>query len=69
MQLLGEAQQHREPALHVGRAETVQDVALDARHLVAADRGHGVEVTAEQDAPVAAELRAHDDVRARCDRW
>ena len=32
------------------------------RHLVAAVRGHGVEVAAEQDAPVAAELRAHHDV-------
>ena len=48
--------------LHVGRAEPVQHVTLDARHLVAGDRGHGVEVAAEHDAPVAPELRAHDDV-------
>ena len=30
VQLLGEAEQHREPALHVGRTETVQHVAVDA---------------------------------------
>ena len=48
VQLLGEAQQHREAALHVGRAEAVQHVALDPRHLVARVGGHGVEVTTEQ---------------------
>ena len=32
------------------------------RHLVATVRGHGVEVAAEQDAAVAPELGAHDDV-------
>ena len=62
VQLLGDAQQHREAALHVGRPEPVQRVALDARHFVAAVGGHGVEVAAEQHAPVAPQLRAHDDV-------
>ena len=54
---LGQAEQHREAALHVGGAEPVQHVAVAARHLVAVG-GHGVEVAAEHDPAVAAEVGA-----------
>ena len=67
VQLLGEAQQHREPALHVGGAETVQHVAVDRGDGVAVG-GHGVEVTAEHDPAVAPELRAGDHAGADASR-
>ena len=68
VQLLGEAEQHGEAALHVGGAQPVQDVAVDPRHLVAVGR-HGVEVATEHDPAVASELGARDDAGAdRVDR-
>ena len=63
VQLLGEAEEHREAALHVGRTETVQHVAFDLRDLVAVGR-HGVEVPTEHDAAVPPELRACDHTGA-----
>ena len=63
VQLLGEAQQDREPALHVGRTEPVQHVAVDARDRVAVG-GHGVEVAPEHDPAFTPELRARDHAGA-----
>ncbi len=58
-----ELQQHREPALHVGGAETVHRVAVPAGRRVAI-RGHGVEVAAEHDPFRRAAVRARDHIGA-----
>ncbi len=57
--LLGEAEEDGEPALHVGGPQPVEHVAVEPRHGVAVG-GHGVEVTAEHDPALASELRACD---------
>ncbi len=62
MQRLGEAQEHGEAALHVGRAEAVQHAVLDPGHLVARIRGHGVEMAAEHHPLPPTELGAGDHV-------
>ena len=43
----GQFEHHRQSRLHVGRAQAMDDVALDSGHLVAVGR-HGVGVAAEQ---------------------
>ena len=57
--LLGEAEEHGEPTLHVGGPQPVQHVTVEPRHLVAVG-GDGVEVTAEHDSALAAQVRARD---------
>ncbi len=63
VQRLGQREQHRQAALHVGRAEPVQHVAIDPRRRVAVRR-HGVEMSTQDDAPIATELGARDHVVA-----
>ena len=59
--LLGQAEKDGDAALHVGRAETVEHVALDAGHGIVVGR-HRVEVPGHDDAPVPALVGPGHDV-------
>ena len=61
---LGQPQEHCEAALHVGRTQAVEHVAVEPGHLVAGVGGDGVEMPTEHDAPRAPELGTDDHVGA-----